>query len=199
MKYIGDVTELNIESAKSLSTQGIDVFNAEDDFFNDICHPFDNSNGTDIILKDRRNDIYQNVSFCQNGCSYSGVNYDLMAANCICDSSSFLGNEENNTNINIKEDDEKVSFKSLADSFISNLLSFNLDVIKCYNLIFDKKILLRNIGFYCLGSMCFMQFFFLFIFLIKRLNPLKQFMLIFKNENMINNHNIKKKHEKRGN
>ena len=47
MKYIGDVTELNIESAKSLSTQGIDVFNAEDDFFNDICHPFDNPNGTD--------------------------------------------------------------------------------------------------------------------------------------------------------
>ena len=196
MKYIGDLTELNIESAKSLSSQGIDVFNAEDDFFNDICHPFDNPNGTDIILKDRRNDIYQNASFCQNGCSYSGVNYDLMAANCICDSSSFLGNEENNTNINIKEDDEKVSFKSLADSFISNLLSFNLDVIKCYNLVFDKKILLRNIGFYCLGSMCFMQFFFLFIFLIKRLNPLKKFMLIFKNENMINNHNIKKNMKK---
>ena len=107
MKYIGDVTELNIESAKSLSTQGIDVFNADDDFFNDICHPFDNPNGTDIILKDRRNDIYQNVSFCQNGCSYSGVDYDLMAANCICDSSSFLGNEENNTNVNNKENDDK--------------------------------------------------------------------------------------------
>ena len=138
MKYIGDVTELNIESAKDLASQGIDVFNAEDDFFNDICHPFDNPDGVDIILKDRRNDIYQNATFCQDGCTYSGVDYDVMAANCICDSSSFQGNEENITN-NEKDNSESVSFNSLADSFISNLISFNFDVIKCYNLIFNKK------------------------------------------------------------
>ena len=42
----------------------------------------------------------------------------------------------------------------------------------------------------------FYAIFFLFIFLIKRLNPLKKFMLIFKNENMINNHNIKKNMKK---
>ena len=37
MKYIGDVKELNIQSAMTLSEQGIDVFNARDEFFNDIC------------------------------------------------------------------------------------------------------------------------------------------------------------------
>ena len=62
MKYIGDVEKLNMESAKDFSTQGIDVFNAKDNFFNDICHPFSNKNCTDIIINDRRTDIYQNIS-----------------------------------------------------------------------------------------------------------------------------------------
>ena len=57
MKYIGDVEELNINSALSFSNQGIDVFNAKDDFFNDICQDFSNTNGKDIIINDRRNDI----------------------------------------------------------------------------------------------------------------------------------------------
>ena len=42
--------ELNIESAKSLSNQGIDVFNPKDDFFNDLCHKYDNPDGKDVII-----------------------------------------------------------------------------------------------------------------------------------------------------
>ena len=57
MKYIGDVEELDIESAMSLADQGVDVFNANDDFFNDICTNYDNTDGTDIVIKDRRTDI----------------------------------------------------------------------------------------------------------------------------------------------
>ena len=34
MKYIGDVKELNIQSAMALSEHGIDVFNANDSFGN---------------------------------------------------------------------------------------------------------------------------------------------------------------------
>ena len=72
MKYIGDITELDIISAMNYADIGIDVFNAKDDFFNDICYPFDNPESIDIILNDRRADIYQNATFCQDGCSYSG-------------------------------------------------------------------------------------------------------------------------------
>ena len=146
MKYIGDVEELNIESAMGLSEQGIDVFNAADSFFNDICCPYDNTDGKDIILNDRRNDLFQNISFCQDGCTYAGINYDLMAANCLCNS-SFL---QVNNNTKNEQNKESVNFKSLANSFISNLLSFNIDVLKCYNLALDFKILVHNIGFYCL-------------------------------------------------
>ena len=75
IKYIDDVEEIDLHSAKILSNKGIDIFNANDKFFNDICHPYENPDGKDIILNDRRNDIYQNVSFCQEGCTYNGINY----------------------------------------------------------------------------------------------------------------------------
>ena len=118
-----------------LADKGIDVFNPEDDFFNDICHPFESPDGKDIILNDRRTDIYQNATFCQDGCTYMGMNYELMAANCICDS-SYLQTEEKNETINEEsKEPEIVNFKSITKSFISNLLDFNIDVIYCYNLV----------------------------------------------------------------
>ena len=64
MKYIGDIKKLDIITAKALSTKGIDVFNAADDFFNDLCCFYNSSDGIDINIDDRRNDIYQNATFC---------------------------------------------------------------------------------------------------------------------------------------
>ena len=178
MKYIGDIDEINIESAKSLSKQGIDLFNPQDSFFNDICCQYDNPDGKDIILNDRRNDMFQNISFCQDGCTYSGMNYELMTAICSCNTSYLQENNDaksdNVTNI--------INFKLLADSFISNLFSFNFDVVKCYNLAFNLKILLHNIGFYGMFSMFILQIIFLFIYVIKKLKSVEYFMLQFKNK-----------------
>ena len=145
MKYIGDVEELDIESAKGLSEKGIDIFNANDDFFNDICHNYESSDNKDIILTDRRKDIYQNATFCQKGCIYKGMNYELMTANCLCDSSllqSFDGNN-NTKHESIKE--EKINFNILTKSIIANLFDFNVDIINCYNLVFNLKILVHNL------------------------------------------------------
>ena len=181
MKYIGDIDELNIQSAKSLSLQGIDVFNASDEFFNDLCHQYDNIDGKDVILDDRRTDLYQNATFCQEGCKYSGMNYDLMTANCICNS-SFLSSEKINiTNDNNKNSNEELNFKTITKSFISNLLDFNIEVVKCYNLVFNKKIIINNIGFYIMCAMFILQFIFLFIYETKKLKSIKYFMLIFTN------------------
>jgi hypothetical protein len=162
MKYIGDVEELDFKSAKSLSTQGIDVFNASDNFFNDLCHKYDNTYGKDIIIDDRRNDIYQNATFCQNGCTYSGVDYDLMAAHCLCNSKIIQEVTQNITE-EIKDKSENLNFKTLTKSFVSNLKFFNFNVIYCYNLVFDIKRLLKNIGFYIMFAMFIAKIIFLTI------------------------------------
>ena len=191
MKYIGNVEQLDIDSAKILSEQGIDIFNPADDFFNDICYLYDNSDGKDIILEDRRNDIFQNVSFCQDGCIYNGINYNLMAANCLCDP-NFLQEKEDNIKNN-KTESEIVNFKTLTESFLENLFNFDFDIIRCYNLAFNSKILIHNIGFYCLASMLILQIIFFFVYSIKKIKPLKMFMLIFKNDT---NKKIKSKKRK---
>ena len=109
------------------------------------------------------------------------MNYELMTANCICDS-SFLQSSSvnNNTNFGNKNNEEdNNNFKTLTKSFTSNLFNFNFDIFKCYNLVFNLQILNGNIGFYCMVSMFSFQVIFLLVFFIKRLNPLKIFMLIF--------------------
>ena len=178
MKYIGDVEELDIQSAMSLSEQGIDVFNSKDKFFNDICHPYENSDGRDITINDRRKDIYQNATFCQNGCSYLGMNYNLMVANCKCDSSVLQGDENSITN-NDKSESNVNYFESLTKSFIANLLDFNYEIIRCYNLVFKLEILKHNIGFFCLFIMFLLQLIFFIIYLIRKVKQIKIFMLIF--------------------
>ena len=97
VKYIGDEEEkIDLEAAKEYAEMGIDIFNASSEFFNDLCYEYDNNDGKDITIEDRRTDIYQNISFCKEGCSYAGVDYDLMVVSCICDAAVLQSEGKNN-------------------------------------------------------------------------------------------------------
>lgn len=48
--------------------QGYDIYNLSSEFYNEKCSGAF-INGNDIIIDDRRKDLYPyNVSFCSNGC-----------------------------------------------------------------------------------------------------------------------------------
>ena len=176
MKFINDtLDEEKIEFAENMAKQGINVFNLSDDFFNDLCRKFDITDGKDIILKDRVNDYYIDEKFCQKGCTHSGMDYKLKVAICVCDASSVQG--ENIIENNKEEQSENLSFESIAKSFASSLLDFNFDVIFCYNLVFDFQRLSKNIGFYIMLIMFILQIIFLIIYSIKKLKPIKDYML----------------------
>ena len=177
LKFLGDIEKIDFNSAKILSEKGIDIFNAADNFFNDLCYYYDNPYNKDIIINDRRTDIYKNITFCQNECRYEGINYNLNAANCLCSSNSIQ--EVVNITIDTLSSKENVNFKTLSKIFLENIFSFNFEVLKCYNLVFNKKILPKNIGFHCLLLMLVLQIIFFFIFFIKKLNSIKYFMFQF--------------------
>ena len=178
IKYIGDLERVDLSQASEMADQGIDVFNARDSFFNDICHPFKNSKGCDLILRDRRNDLFQNVTFCGDECVYNGIDYSLMVANCICEAELIQINSiEENDNDNIHK--KGVTLNDITNSFTSKLLDFNYIVVKCYNLIFDIEILRKNIGFIVIICMNILQVIILCIFSIKGLKPIKNYMLVF--------------------
>ena len=96
-----------------------------------------------------------------------------MSANCLCDS-SILGGEEKITTENKGNQEESLTFKTLTKSFISNLLDFNVEIIYCYNLAFNDKILVKNIGFYSMSLLIISQIVFLCLFIIKKLEPIKK-------------------------
>ena len=179
------VEGIDIQTAKEFSEQGIDVFNAEDKFFNDICHPFNSKDGIDITLSDRRKDIFQNFTFCQNGCSYDGIDFNLSVANCICDASILqeISSEDTEKKDN---NNDKINLNNIVNSFANNLLDFNFKVVMCYNLVFNINLLKNNYGFYSMFILLCLQLILFFIFMIKRLKPIKNFMYVFKpkvNEN----------------
>ena len=176
MKYVGDVEGININSAMEYSEQGIDIFNPEDSFFNDICHPFNGD--TDIVLGDRRTDLFQNVSFCGDNCKYNGMNYELMTANCNCNPGGIQIDKED-SEVYGDENSQGITLNDLANSFTSELLDFNYIVITCYNLVFNQEILKRNVGFFSLLSMNGLQIIFLIVFFTKFLKPIKNYMLVY--------------------
>ena len=175
MKYVGDVDEIDINTAMEYADQGIDVFNTRDSFFNERCSKINSDK--DIVLKDRRTDIFQNVSFCGDDCIYNGMDYTLMIAKCSCDPSNI---QEKVDDEEIENEDKKgITLNDLANSFTSEIFSFNFDVIKCYNLVFDLDIIKRNEGFFVNIAMMGLQISFLIYFLIKRLKPIRNYMLVF--------------------
>ena len=127
-------TSIDKTSAKYFKEKGIDVFNINDSFFNDICQPYSESDN-DIILEDRIKDFYQNYSLCEEGCTYNHIDFDNMTISCDCPV------KENITTIVKPITLEKVEGSST-----------NFDVFKCYNLVFSWEGKLNNIGFLILGT-----------------------------------------------
>ena len=129
--------EINIEQITSFSDAGVDIFNIHDDFFNDICFPYtDNGTDSDMILKDRIKDIYQNYSICEDVCEYNSFDPNDISVKCDC---------------KIKTEVKGETSKPKLESFIlSPFLDSNFGVIKCSNLVFSTKGKANNKGFWLL-------------------------------------------------
>ena len=82
---IKNTSLLNLEQISNFQEQGVDVFDINNQFFNDICYSYsDNGSSSDMILSDRVADIYQNFSICGDGCEYESFNVEKKTANCNC-------------------------------------------------------------------------------------------------------------------
>ena len=154
---------LNMTKVMIFKNIGIDVINLEDEFFNDICYPYsDNSTSSDMILSDRINDIYENVSVCDNGCKFDSFNFDANSVTCFC---------------KVKEKIEKeFESRNFATPITSAFLDSNFGVIKCYNLVFSSKNKLKNIGFWIMTILLIGQVPFLILYILKGLIPVLDFV-----------------------
>ena len=132
---IKDTSYLDIEKITDLKQIGIDAFNLEDNFFNNICYSYSDTNSnSDVILSDRVSDLYQNFSICEEECEYAHIDLDSMYSSCNC----YVKQE-------VSAEVKKGNFKSYL---LATFLESNFGVIKCYNLVFSLKGKLKNAGFW---------------------------------------------------
>ena len=148
----------SIESIfNSLSQSGYNLCNENDSFYQDICATYTSVDGTDIILADRKKDIYstgQSLSMCQTGCILKSYNTTTKKANCDC---AVNLNEIEDLNVENLFDKSEISEK-----FFKTLANANFQVLKCYKLIIDFDIIKKNYGEIIMASL-FVIFFILLI------------------------------------
>ena len=148
----------NMISASLFKDLGIDIFNINDSFFTDVCHPYSDSEN-DLTLKDRIKEIFQNYSLCEEGCFYDEIDLGNMTIACDCKVKTDLNVE--NITINLNKYEEKNS---------------NFQIIKCYNLVFSFKRKLFNIGFWIFLFLVTAHFPLLFLYFYKGIKPVKGYI-----------------------
>ena len=128
----------NYELAKEFSEKGYDIYDKTSEFYSDICIPVSIKNN-DIIVKDRRLDIYpNNVTLCKENCIYKYIN--IKDQRIICECNLNTNKIYNNENGFIDEDSDKI-----LDHVLDNL---NYKILKCYHLLSSFNNLKKNPFFY---------------------------------------------------
>ena len=153
----------------NLIKSGYNLFDLEDDFYNDICSTYTTENGTDLTLADRKNVLYDNngdITMCQEGCTFESYNLTTKKSQCDCE----VQTNETITNI------DEINFENtnLAKEFFHTLNNSNFRVLKCYKLVFSKIGQKNNIGSYIMSVFCFIFIILLLIYIIKENSKIKK-------------------------
>ena len=177
--------------AKSLSDSGYNLFNENDSFYNDICSTYTNENGTDMLLSDRKSDIYsstQNQSICQISCELESYNATSKKAKCNCDVST----TSTITSLNI---DSLFSKKEIVKSFYNTLANSNFQVMKCYKLILDFSLIFKNYGEIIMTILTFFFLLMMLIYFILGNKKIHYFLYTILQQNMQNGYGNNKKNK----
>ena len=138
----------------------LDIFNSSSGYYNDLCYTATSDYGTDIILKDRRNEfIENNKAVCQENCVFSEYDNIFQKVKCTCDVPKSSDKFEN-----IKIDKSK-----LLNNFIDIKNIANINFLLCYKVLFTKKGIINNYGSYSIIFIIIIHFIIIIIFYFKKL------------------------------
>ena len=132
---------INFNIPVSINEDDLFKYDPEHEYYKDTCYPSTTEDGTDILINDRQTEFNDNnMSLCENECTYTGYETDTKNAKCECPAKNkdFVISELiNQTDI-------------LSHNFTSKEQSSNMVTMKCYYTLFTKSGLAGNIGSYIL-------------------------------------------------
>ena len=131
-----------------------------------------------MTIYDRKNDYNEkNMSLCQINCNFKGYNNKTKKANCECNAKNKLPFDDI---FNVDKD-------KLIKKFLNVKDIMNIDVVKCYKLIFYENGLQKNSGSYILLSIILITIITLIILALKEFNNIKTMLgNMLQNKKIIN-------------
>ena len=168
--------------------ENIDISNISSGYYNDICYTATSESGTDIILNDRKKEyINKNKALCQENCVF--INYDFNTEEVLC-------------SCNVEEcplslADMNINLTKLYENIFEFDKIMNINILKCYHILFSKKGILLNFGFYFLFFILLFHIICIIIFYLKQFNLLKnkieEIHFALKHKKLIKHENKKNK------
>ena len=134
---------INYNIPVSIDENNIDKYDPNSDYYNDECSVYTTEDGTDIILNDRKIEYNENnLSLCEKNCTFTEYDKNTKKSICMCEiktkiysiSEIIQNKEEISNNFNIASDPT----------------SSSVNTMKCFNTLFSKYGLLKNLGNYIL-------------------------------------------------
>ena len=188
---------VEINSILFLTQQDINIFNLSDEFYTDICYHFESPNGKDIPLPDRIKAFYPNITLCDSGCQYKGIDLNSLETICECKFNDIMNNELIGDNYLLSN-----SIGQIA----SLLTTSNLMVLKCYKNAFRKENIIKGTGGFIIIGDIFLILIFSMVFIFydmpmirKFLCSLSEYFILLVNKkgnNLVNNDIILKGYSK---
>ena len=139
---IRDLDLANFDYAQQFANSGYDIYDKNGNFYIDPCTAaFIHKD--DIPLKDRKKDIYPNVTICKgSNCQYKQANLEDRRIVCECNLNADKINDTQG------EDDFMEPEEDVTNYILDNI---NYRIIKCYYLLLDFNNLVKNPAFYVMS------------------------------------------------
>ena len=132
--------------AASATNDDYNVFDPKSSFYNDICTPFTNENGNDVLLDERRLDYFTtDYNLCEEGCEFLGYNETIKRYTCKCEIKSTTSD---------KSTYEQKPMEIPEDFYKKQGGYSNIKIFKCASQVFSAKGQKANFGSYIL-MLCF--------------------------------------------
>jgi len=127
----------------SVIVSGYNGFDVNSPFYNDICTPFTNENGNDVLLDDRRKDYFnENVNLCEKECVFVGYNISTNLYTCLCNIKVYPGEKAENYTGDYVTNEIPENFRDMISK------RSNIEVFKCASQVFSSSGQKMNFGSY---------------------------------------------------
>lgn len=152
---------IDLEEAEKLKEQGVDIFDPNSELYSDHCFPYA-IDGRDLCLEDRRETLFKNISFCDTGCEYKGIDLETMVVDCECNPQTDSPSDDILDSVGIGE-------------LTQTLNSFNLKFFTCFKVISLKNIY-TNCGSWIIIGLFGIELVFGLGFIIFQMNSIYSFV-----------------------